>query len=293
MIKTQHLRFLIAVVDYGSAIKAAERLHISQPSISAGLKSLEEELGGALFDRTGPANRPLRLTPKGQRFYRRAIEILSQCESAQAEFIGNAPTENKLILGVINTLPQAIVIKTVELFKENAPDTRLDIWEGSTSRIESWFSQKRLDIAVNIVGTLTPNSNLLHREPLVAVMSPEHPLASLGDTMSIRDLAEYPFIYRSNCELDSLGRARLKAEGVKLDVQVKAESDNLAFEFIRTSKSITLAPENLAPSDLSKLKVTGLEIERSIGLKWQEDAPLQIISVLTDAVEKSIKQLRA
>ena len=47
--KLQHLRFFIAVVDGGGVVRAAERLRISQPSISAGLKALEEELGQSLF----------------------------------------------------------------------------------------------------------------------------------------------------------------------------------------------------------------------------------------------------
>ena len=85
--KLQHLRFLTAVVDYGGVIKAAERLHLSQPSISAGLKALERELGQPIFDRSTPANRTLRLTPAGRRFYRNALEILRQCDAARADFL--------------------------------------------------------------------------------------------------------------------------------------------------------------------------------------------------------------
>lgn len=43
--------FLTAAVEYGGVIKAAERLHLSQPSVSAGLKALEQTLGRPLFDR--------------------------------------------------------------------------------------------------------------------------------------------------------------------------------------------------------------------------------------------------
>ncbi len=287
MIKIQHLRFLVAVVDYGSAINAAERLHISQPSISAGLKALEDELGGALFDRSGPANRPLRLTPKGQGFYRRAIDILGQCELAQAEFLGDSSHEKKLVLGVLDTLPQDFIINLLEAFQLNDSNTRLDLWEGSNDRIESWFSQKRLNIVLSNVGSLTPNTQLLWREPLVAVVAPDHPYAGTTNFMSIRDLSKYPFIHRSSCELDSLGRARLKAEGVKLNLQMRTESESLAFELVRRSHNITLAPKSLVPSDLSIINVSGLEIERSIGLKWQENTPLQVISALSAAIKQN------
>jgi len=289
MLKTQHLRFLVAVVDYGSAIKAAERLHLSQPSISAGLKALEEELGGALFDRSGPANRPLCLTPEGQRFYRRALEILSQCESAQAEFAGQSTEGKLLVLGVIDTLPRDWVTNAIQLFETNESDIRLELLEGSVSRVISWFSQERLDIVWGNVGDLMLNAQLLWREPLVAVVSPEHPYSKTTGLISIRDLAEYPFIHRSRCELDALGRARLKAAGVKLDVRGRIEREDLAFQLIRSSKSITLAPKSLVPSDLISIEVSGLDIERSIGLKWQTDVPWQITSALSTAIEQARK----
>ena len=101
--KIQHLRFLAAVVEYGGVIKAAERLHLSQPSVSAGLKALEQTLGRPLFDRSIPANRPLRLTPAGRRFYRHAQEILRQCDAARADFLGEAGEQRRIRVGVLNT----------------------------------------------------------------------------------------------------------------------------------------------------------------------------------------------
>jgi DNA-binding transcriptional LysR family regulator len=293
MIKTQHLRFLVSVVDYGSATKAAERLHISQPSISAGLKALEDELGGALFDRSGPANRPLTLTPKGQGFYRRAIEILGICESAHAEFSGNPVQEKKLVLGVADTISKDLIVDAIRSFESNETGIKLNLWEGSVSRLESWFSHKRVDVILSNVGSLMPNEKLLWREPLVAVVAPDHPYISTANVISIRDLTEYPFIHRSNCELDPLGRARLKAEGVKLDARARIESESLAFELIRRSKKFTLAPESLVPSDLVSIKVSGLEVERSIGLRWQEGTSLQMIAALSAAIEQKISKHEA
>ncbi|WP_028305302.1 LysR family transcriptional regulator [Oceanospirillum maris] len=288
MLKTQHLRFLVAVVDYGSAIKAAERLHISQPTISAGLKALEEELGGGLFDRSGPSNRPLRLTLKGQRFYQRALNILEQCESALEEFAGQSTEKVKIILGVIDTLPQDVVVDALLLFKAAEPNVSLNWWEGSSRKVTSWFSQERLDIVWNNVGDLTPNAKLLWRERLVAVVNPDHPYIKTAGTISIRDLAKYPFIHRSRCELDPLGQARLKGAGVKLNVQGRVEREDLAFRLVKHSQSFTLAPEKLVPPGLISVEVSGLNIERNIGLQWQVGTPLRVISALTSAIEQAV-----
>ena len=284
MLKTQHLRFLAAVVEYGGVTKASERLHLSQPSISAGLKALDEQLGGALFDRSGPANRPLRLTPAGQRFYRRALDILEQCDTALSEFVAQPTSGTRLRLGVLNTLPRDLVTNALRQFESNEPELRLDLWEGSASRLTGWFGQNRLDVLWSDVGDLTPHARVLWREPLVAVMAPDHPLARTSGAIPIRDLAKAPFVHRSNCELDALGRARLKAARVKLDVRFRAEREDLAFQWVRNGLGITLAPRSLVPSDLTMVAVTGLDIERSIGLQWREDALPQVPAALGVAI---------
>lgn len=285
ILKTQHLRFLVAVVEYGGVIKAAERLHLSQPSVSAGLKALEDELGGALFDRSGPANRPLRLTPAGQRFYLRAQEILGQCEAAHSEFAGDRETASRLRLGVLDTLPLTLVSNTLKHIAAQEPNTRLELWEGTASRLTGWLGQERIHILLGNVGDATPHTRVLWREPLVAVVAPDHEYARSAGPMALRDLAKAPFVHRSNCELDALGRARLKAAKVKLDVRLRVEREDMAFQWIREGHGITLAPESLVPPDLVALQVTGLDVQRSIGLQWQESTPASLVATLVTAID--------
>lgn len=283
--KLQHLRFLVAVVDYGSVIKAAERLHISQPSISAGLKALEEELGGALFDRSQPANRPLRLTPAGRRFYRSALEILNHCENARASFRGEfAGQPAPLRIGVLDTLPMHGVATAYRLFAEREPGVQLEMWEGSVERLAGWFAQGRVAACWSSVADLTPNAQVLWRDALVAVLAPDHPLAAQNGALSLRDLAGQPFVHRSRCELDAAGRAQLKAAGIKLDVRLRAERDELAFQLIRAGHAITLAPQGLVPTDLATRPVAGLGVERSIGLHWREDLEQPLVAALIQAI---------
>lgn len=285
ILKTQHLRFLVAVVEYGGVIKAAERLHLSQPSVSAGLKALENELGGALFDRSGPANRPLRLTPAGQRFYLRAQEILGQCEAAHSEFAGEPEAGSRLRLGVLDTLPLTLVSNTLKQIAAQEPNTRLELWEGMASRLTGWLGQERIHILWGNVGDTTPHTRVLWREPLVAVVAPNHEYTRSVGPMALRDLAKTPFVHRSNCELDALGRARLKAAKVKLDVRLRVEREDLAFQWIREGHGITLAPESLVPHDLVALQVTGLDVQRSIGLQWLESTPAPLVATLVAAIE--------
>ena len=78
----RNLRYFVTVAEELNITRAAEKLHMSQPPLSAQLKSLEEELDTVLFVR---GKRRLKLTESGQLLYRRAKEILSLAEKTQSE----------------------------------------------------------------------------------------------------------------------------------------------------------------------------------------------------------------
>jgi DNA-binding transcriptional LysR family regulator len=77
------LRYFVAAADAGGITHAAERLHVTQPTVSRQLQELEEELGQALFVRE---SRGMRLTPAGRLFYRRAADILEMARRTKSEF---------------------------------------------------------------------------------------------------------------------------------------------------------------------------------------------------------------
>lgn len=282
--KIQHLRYLTAVVDYGGVIKAAERLHLSQPSISAGLKALEQELGRPLFDRASQRKRQLRLTPAGRRFYRNALDILKRCDAARADLIEETEGHRRIRLGALDTLPQEAIVAALQLFRERDPNAQVDLWEGSTDRVAGWLAQERIDIAWTNVNDLTPNARVLWREPLVAVVAPGHPFAKGRDHIAVRDLENEPFAHRSRCELDAVGRTQLRAAGVTLRVTMRVEREDLAFRLIRSGKAITLAPQSLVPDDLVAVPVSGLTIARVIGLQWHENLDPKLLASVIDAM---------
>ena len=291
--KIQHLRFLTAVVDYGGVIKAAGRLHLSQPSISAGLKALEQELGQPLFDRSAQANRTLRLTPAGRRFYRNALEILRQCDAARADFLRETNEQRRIRVGVLDTLPQEAIIAMIQTLDKHEPNVQIDIWEGSMDRIAKWLAQERIDIAWTSVNDLTPNVRMLWREPLVAVVAPNHPFAKVRGNITIRELENQPFVHRSRCELDAVGRAQMKAAGVTLRVTARAEREDMAFRLIRSEKGITLAPKSLVPDDLVAVMVSDLSVARSIGLQWREKLDPMLLAIVADTAGEAALMMPA
>jgi DNA-binding transcriptional LysR family regulator len=287
MYTLQQLRFLVAVVDHGGVGKAAERLHISQPSISSGLKVLEQELGGPIFERAAATNRQLRLTPAGRRFYRDAVDILRQCEAAHGTFLGQSEEVRRVRIGLLDTLPPDAANALLDAFQSQNAQINLELWEGGAERVAGWLAQERVDAVWTNVHDITPNTRVLWREPLLAVVSPKHPYAKAGGRIPVRDLGAQPFLHRTRCELDAAGRAQLRAAAVKLDVRARAEREELAFQLVRTGKFITLAPQSLIPKDLVALTVSGLNIERTIGLQWHERLDQTLLALVMDAVQEA------
>jgi len=282
--KLQHLRFLTAVVDYGGVIKAAERLHLSQPTITSGLKALEQNLGKLIFDRSEKANRPLKLTPAGRRFYLDAIEILKQCEVARANFIDPIAEKSRICVGVIDTLPQQTIISVIREIRQQFPNLQIEIWEGTPDRIATLLLQGRLDFAWTNVSELSPGAVTLWREPVVAVVSKDHALASVYPApISVRDLEDIPFIFRLSCELDAVGRAQLKAARSTLKVKARATRDDFAFQLVRDGEGFTFSPGSLVPEDLLSIKVPDFIVHRVIGLQWRENFDPMLKAVITEA----------
>ena len=75
----RHLRYFIVLAEELNFSRAAERFHMAQPPLSQQIRSLENELGLQLFDRT---TRPLQLTPAGQVFLEKARQVFLQIEQA-------------------------------------------------------------------------------------------------------------------------------------------------------------------------------------------------------------------
>ena len=257
------------MVDAGGVIKAAERLHLSQPAVSAGLKALEEDLGCALLVRSR-GSRGVRLTTAGRRFHQRALAILRECDAARTELSGPEQHVERWRLGVLETLPQAPAAALLGALHAARPGERIDLWEGSAARLAGWLGQDRIDAAVTVVAEHTPNAHVLWREPFVAAVAPGHPLArSPRGTITLRDLGAEPFVFRARCELSPVGQAQLRAAGVTLRVVVRAEREDLAFRLVAQGAGVTLAPRRSVPEYLVPLGVSGLSLARTIGLQWR------------------------
>jgi LysR family hydrogen peroxide-inducible transcriptional activator len=280
--KIQHLRFFVSTVDCGGIVKAAERLRVSQPAVSAGLKALEQELGKPLFERKGP-RRSTRPTAKAVEFHKEAVEILRKCEAARAQFRRKETQAPKLRIGVLKTISSRQIASFSRALAGEYPEMQLRIREGGPIRLQEWLRGGQIDAAWTVVDEVRRNMCLLWRDKFVMLVGQSHRFArTRRGGFSWSDLEGENFILRGACEAP---RGQLWPESLRMKVIARAERDELAMKLVAEGLGIAIAPESLVIDGVFAQPVRGLDATRSIGLRWRAD----LGSDMLDAAMKGLK----
>lgn len=141
-----HLRYFWTVAREGGLTKAAARLHVSQPTISAQIRSLEDELGERLLRRAG---RGLALTDAGQQVLSYAEEIFSIGQDL-LDAVKQRPTSRPLRfnLGVSDALPKMVTYRIIEPIFRLPQPVQISCWEASVSDMLIELASYRLDLVL-------------------------------------------------------------------------------------------------------------------------------------------------
>ncbi|HFF2158487.1 TPA: LysR substrate-binding domain-containing protein [Pseudomonas aeruginosa] len=193
----RHLRYFIAVAEELHFGRAAERLGISQPPLSQQIQALEEEIGARLFERT---NRRVELTDAGRLFLDESRQVLAQVDKAvllaRRAHLGEL---GELKIGFTSSAPFTSTIpSSIHAFRKAYPDVHLDLQEMSSRQVLKALLEESLQVGV-IRPLALPDAVHwveLFREPLVAVLRADHPLAAGSeDGLAIAALAEESFVF--------------------------------------------------------------------------------------------------
>ena len=173
----RHLRYFLAVAEAGSFSRAADRLGISQPSVSQQMRDLETSLRVSLFQRRG---KRILLTPSGLIFQQHARAVLRQLETFLQDLNHEtAELRGSLHLGVIPALNVPLVPELLGAFGNAHPGVSLVVEEISSTEIETALEEGRMDVGL---GFLTRHSPNLRYESLCAdefalIVAESHPWA--------------------------------------------------------------------------------------------------------------------
>lgn len=186
---------MLAVVEYLSFHRAAKALGVSQPSVSARIRTLQEKLGVRLFERN---TRGVRLTEAGRLFVERVSVGVDQLDYAvKTAGMAAAGDCGRLRIGVHALIPRSFLDELIAQYRETHPGIEVEITEGTARDAVMQLRADRLDVAF-VAGS--PELSDCHTrrvwtEPLVAVLPERHPLA-VQPTITWADLAGETFLVR-------------------------------------------------------------------------------------------------
>lgn len=188
----RHLSYFVAVAEERSFSRGANRLRVSQPTLSQQIRSLEREIGGALFMRT---SRHVELTPAGQELLVRGKEVLRAADAALLAVRDRArPTDGVLHIGAAPVLGDRLLPDAVALFRSAFPDVRL-IPHELTSEFEASLLDGRIDVGIMML-PLDPGQvhfSVLGPIPRLLFVPKYHPLAA-AKRARLEDVLDLCFI---------------------------------------------------------------------------------------------------
>src|ERR1700757_1582318 len=174
----RQLQYLKVLAEQGSFGRAAESVHVTQPTLSAGIHELERALGAPVVDR---ARSGVILTAVGEESVRRAADILARAEDMvqAAKSAGQALT-GRFRLGVIPTIAPFLLPKALPLLRERFPRPRLFLREDLTHRLIESLKGGALDAALialpyDISGL---DHEIVGEDELLAMAPANHPMTA-------------------------------------------------------------------------------------------------------------------
>jgi DNA-binding transcriptional LysR family regulator len=256
------IRYFVAVAETGNITRAAQRLHIAQPSLSTAIKQLESQLGVALLDRHG---RRVTITPAGELLLRLGQELLDRADAVAEEVRRHgAATPGRLRIGLSPTARYGIGPRLLAACAARAPAVMLYTSEDTTGGLLRDVAAGRLDLAVTFCAPEPPPSGVeltpLFDEPAVVHVPAGHPLAT-RPSVALHDLAEETILVAASH--DSTGfSARVLSAFARAGVTPRTRADpypDLGLQALREGLGIVIYARSAFPEQLDGSAFVPLE----------------------------------
>ena len=199
------LHYFVVVAEELNITRAAKRLNMSQPPLSAQIRKLEGELGVQLFVlRKGR----LVITDAGARLFRRARQILELSEQTQQELRSLEGISGNLNISLVEGRAPYLLSRWVAGFRSEFPQVVVHLWNGSGDEVMERLQRGLADLALVAAPYNAEQLDgfAVGREPWVAILSEEHPLAQEeGEFLPLKKLVGQPlFIPSRRSRIDAI-----------------------------------------------------------------------------------------
>jgi LysR family cyn operon transcriptional activator len=272
------LQYLIAIAEHGNFSRAAEALHVSQPTLSQQIKQLEQTLELPLLDRS---SKQVRLTDAGETYLYHARRACSELE-AGTRAIQDVQNLSRGTLRIGWTpVTDFMTCTLIERFHIAYPGIKLTTLEMPADQIAIAIAEDRIDYGIAFNKPILKNSSKLHeiqtrtlfREPLCIALGNEHARAGQLERISVKELGrENLILLNKEFALRRTIDQYFNDHGIAPVIAMQTDSLSVIIEMVQLGPLVTILPESIVRSQC------GLhQIRLAPGL------PLQEITVISRA----------
>lgn len=289
----RQLTSLVTVAEVGSVTKAARVLHLVQPAVTRQIRTLEEELGVSLFERTRTGMVP---TAEGELLLERARRALRELERARAELRPDpGEVTGSVTVGLLESTIDVLALPLVAAVTERFPAIELRLVTAYSGHLQQWLDSGDVDISLLYNLTATPSLAVvpLLREQLWAVAPPDAGLTP-DTAVPWRSVCEHPLV------LPVTGhglRALIDQVRSSLPAALHTNSMHLQKKLVLAGHGWTILPAagvaaDVAAGLLSGAPVTEPDVVRSVvlGLRRGARTPAPVAAVAAE-LERLVRSL--
>lgn len=279
LVDFDQLNIFLEVARHSSFSRAAQKCFRTQPAISSSIKSLEDELGVKLFDRGGGK---VSLTAPGKAFVNFAEELLDTKRRAM-----NAVTEmervprGEIIVGANEGTCLHVLPEVFAQFKKQYPDVSVSVARSERMKVIEQVIENIVDFGIVSTPVEDPRLKVvtIHRDELVLITPPGHPLDRGRKAVTLEEIAAYPLL------LPKVGRTRDAIEEVfyhrnlKPNISMELESSEVLKRFVAADVGIGFIARSNVLADvkakaLAAIPLESVLIRRDLGLIFRKDKAL-------------------
>lgn len=272
------LKYFQVVARLGNVTRAAEELHIAQPSLSITIARLEKSLGVPLFDRQG---RRLRLNQFGKIFLKRVEESFSKLEEGKREIKDMAGLEYGSV--TVGATASRLLPNLFKGYLMHNPHVKFRLFQ-VTQQFET--QERLMNGEIDLCISSLPLDQLeIHSEPLIneeifLAVPPEHHLAG-RKSIQLKEIADEPFIYMATeCELRKMANDFCRQAGFTPNITFESNTAEVICSLVKSGFGNAFIPAywwgGANTKSLGKLHVDNPICQRTIWLSWVKDRYLSI-----------------
>lgn len=277
----RQLRYFLTVANEGQVTSAAKKLNMEQPPLSRQLRLMEQELQVTLFDRSG---KRLKLTHAGELLRQRAEHLLRQFHETMKEVKElDEGIQGVLSIGAVVSCI-SLLPRKIEQFRAKYPKVTFKIREGDHFLLGEQMEKRAIELVVARLPFEAASESQqysilrLPPDPFVAVLPGQWASASAQPSMSMRELADYPFLTLKTDQTTGMHERvvkEFKQYGIEPKILCECSSVAIIIALVAAGIGATILPKSVMASfpltNIAMFDIANADFHSEVGIVWLKD----------------------